>query len=106
MIVLCFLGVVARMSFVGDGIDWAGVWAGLIPKWRNLFEPSDTLKPLVDAIADPAARAYWSDIIVSQQRDIMLAAGATAVGINMTFLLPYNLLSSGWGKEFRGFVDF
>lgn len=91
---------------VGDGVDWGGVLSGLIPKWRHLFEPSDALKPLLDKIADPAASGYWSDLIVSQQRDVMLAAGAAAVGINMTFLLPYNLLSSGWTKEFRGLSMF
>jgi len=106
VIVLCFFGVVLRMSLVGDGVDWGAVWAGLIPKWRNLLEPSATLRPLLDAIADPAARAYWSHTIVSQQRDIMLGAGAAAVGINMTFLLPYNLLSSGWNKDFRGLTIF
>ena len=106
MVVLCFFGVVVRMSMVGDGIDWAGVWKGLVPKWRNLLQPSDTLMPLIDAIADPGARQYWTDRIVSQQRDIMLAAGAAAVGINMTFFLPYNLLSSGWNKDFRSFSIF
>lgn len=106
VIVLCFFGVVVRMAFVGDGIDWAGVWSGFIPKWRHLFEPSDKLKPMLDAITDPIARAYWSDAIVSQQRDIMIGAGAAAVGINMTFLLPYNLLTSGWNKDFRGLSMF
>ncbi len=105
-IVLCFFGVVIRLSMTGEGVDWSGLAAGLIPKWRNLFEPSDTLLPLLDAVADPAARQYWVDKIVSQQRDIMLAAGAAAVGINMTFLLPYNLLSSGWNKDFRGLSIF
>lgn len=106
MIVLCFFGVVVRMSMAGDGIDWGAVGSGLIPKWRNLFEPSNVLQPLVDAIADPGARQYWSNLIVSQQRDIVIAAGATAVGINMTFLLPYNLLSSGWNRDFRGLSIF
>lgn len=106
VIVLCFFGVVIRMSMVGDGVDWGGVFSGLIPKWRHLFEPSESLKPLLGAITDPAARQYWSENIVSQQRDVMLAAGAAAVGINMTFLLPYNLLSSGWTKEFRGLSIF
>jgi len=106
VIVLCFFGVVLRMASVGNGIDWGAIGSGLIPKWRHLFEPSDTLKPWLDAIADPAARVYWSDLIVNQQRDIMLAAGAAAVGINMTFMLPYNLLASGWTKEFRGLSIF
>ena len=34
----------------------------------------------------------------------MVAAAATAVGINMTFLLPYSLLKRGWDREFRGLV--
>lgn len=106
VIVLCFFGVVVRMGLTGDGIDWSAVWAGLVPRWRNLFEPSDKLQSLIDAIANPAARDYWTEVIVSQQRDIMLAAGAAAVGINMTFLLPYNLLSRGWDKDFRGLAVF
>ncbi len=106
VIVVCFVGVVFRMATVGDGIDWGAIGAGLIPKWRNLFEPSEMLRPLLDAIADPAARSYWTDDIVSTQRDIMLAGAAAAVGINMTFLLPYNLLTSGWNKDFRGLSIF
>ena len=106
IIVLCFFGVVVRMSMIGDGVNWGGVLNGLIPKWRNLYEPSDSLKALVDAIADPAAQKYWSDLIVSQQRDVMLSTFAAAVGINMTFMLPYNLLASGWTKEFRGLSIF
>ena len=33
---------------------------------------------------------------------IMVTAAATAVGINMTFLLPYSMLRKGWGREHRG----
>ena len=106
VIVLCFFGVVIRMSLVGDGIDWSGVRDGLIPKWRHLFEPSDKIKPLLAAISDLAAREYWSEKIISVQRDVMLGAVGAAVGINMTFLLPYNLLSSGWNKDFRGLSIF
>jgi hypothetical protein len=36
----------------------------------------------------------------------MVAAAATAVGINMTFLLPYSMLRKGWGKEHRGLASF
>jgi Mn2+/Fe2+ NRAMP family transporter len=106
VIVLCFLGVVVRMSMVGDGIDWGGVLSGFLPKLNHLYHPAETFLPLLDSIGDPAAIAYWSDHIVSQQRDVMLSAGAAAVGINMTFLLPYNLLSRGWNKDFRGMTIF
>ncbi|QEG37241.1 divalent metal cation transporter [Bythopirellula goksoeyrii] len=105
-IVLCFFGVVIRMSMVGDGVDWGAVFSGFIPKFNHLFHPSSTFDSLLNAISDPAARAYWSDSIVSQQRDVMLSAGAAAVGINMTFLLPYTLLGRGWDKDFRGLTIF
>ena len=106
VIVLCFFGVVIRMSMVGGGVEWGAVLAGFVPRFSQLFQPSSTFDSLLNAIADPAARAYWSDYIVSQQRDVMLSAGAAAVGINMTFLLPYNLLSRGWNKDFRGLTTF
>ncbi len=37
---------------------------------------------------------------------VLIAAFATAVGINMTFLFPYTLLARGWGREHRGFARF
>lgn len=106
LIVLCFIGVVVRMAFSGEGIDWAAVLSGFIPNLNHLFEPAETFGPLLDAIADPEARRYWADLIVSEQRDVMISAGAAAVGINMTFLLPYSLLSRGWDKPFRGMTIF
>ena len=36
----------------------------------------------------------------------MIGAAATAVGINMTFLMPYTLLNRGWDKTFRGLARF
>jgi hypothetical protein len=36
----------------------------------------------------------------------MISAASTAVGINMTFLLPYSMLRKGWDKEFRGLAIF
>ncbi len=49
---------------------------------------------------------FWSDKLVESQRSVMIAAAATAVGINMTFLLPYSMLSRGWDKPFRGLARF
>ncbi|MCA9409599.1 MAG: divalent metal cation transporter [Candidatus Omnitrophica bacterium] len=37
---------------------------------------------------------------------VVISAFATAVGINMTFLLPYSLLAKGWEKEHRGLAKF
>lgn len=106
VIVASFIGVVIRMAMVGEGIQWLEVLKGFIPNPRQLYEPADSFRALLDGIQDPAARSYWKDWIVSEQRDVMLSAGAAAVGINMTFLLPYVLLSRGWDKPFRGMTIF
>lgn len=106
VIVACFMGVVIRMAMVGEGIAWKSILMGLVPRLYHFYQPADTFRPLLDAIGNPAVVTYWSDLIVGEQRDVMLSAGAAAVGINMTFLLPYNLLSRGWDKDFRGLTIF
>ena len=106
VIVTCFIGVVIRMSLAGEGIDWGAALSGFIPDTRHFHQPAATFTPLLDQVQDGAGRRYWSDLIVSEQRDVMLSAGAAAVGINMTFLLPYSLLSRGWDKAFRGLTIF
>jgi hypothetical protein len=55
---------------------------------------------------NPQLQAYWTEQLVGQQRSVMIAAAATAVGINMTFLLPYSMLARGWDKPFRGLARF
>jgi hypothetical protein len=106
VIVLCFIGVVVRMSVADDGIDWSRVANGFVPNVRHLFEPAATFEPLLNQISDVAARAYWASLIVSEQRDVMISAGAAAVGINMTYMLPCLLLSRGWDRDFRGLTIF
>ena len=49
---------------------------------------------------------FWNERIVTQQRARMIGAAATAVGINMTFLMPYSLLHRGWDRTFRGLARF
>lgn len=102
-VVVCFFGVVVKMTLVG-ALDWGAILAGFIPDLRLMAEPSDTLKPIV-AETGPFAE-YWSSLIVSDQQKVMITAVATAVGINMTFLLPYSMLAKGWDKEFRGLAIF
>ena len=106
VIVACFIGVVVRISLSPEGIDWAGVGRGLIPDLRYFFHPAESFTPLLEKIQDENARQYWTNWIVSEQRDVMISAGATAVGINMTFLLPFSLLSRGWDKAYRGLCVF
>ena len=104
MIVLCFFGVVIKMSVEGV-LNWHRVLKGLVPDLRLLFRPAETFGPFIAAV-EPACRAFWTDIIVGQQRDVMISAASTAVGINMTFLLPYSMLRKGWGRQFRGLAIF
>lgn len=102
MIVLCFFGVVFALR---DSLDWGEIFAGFVPDPSRIFEPAATFKPYLDAVASDH-RQFWVDQIVASQRDILITAAATAVGINMTFLFPYSILKRGWTKEFRGLVAF
>ena len=104
MIVLSFLGVVIKLSIEGV-IEWGQILRGLIPRLRMLSNPADTVVPYIQAVA-PEFQDFWTRHIVTQQRYVMIAATAAAVGINMTFLLPYSMLRKGWDRDFRGLAIF
>ncbi len=104
-IVLCFIGVVIRLGTLEGGLDWGAVVAGFVPDFSLLFNPAPGFVKLLESVPE-GYRGFWEDRIVSQQRDVMISAAATAVGINMTFLLPYSLMRRGWTKEFRGLLRF
>jgi len=102
LIVLAFFGVVFALAGRGE-LAWGKVFAGFIPDFSLLSEPSRTIKPFV---ADSSNPGYWEKAVVDSQVARMIAAAATAVGINMTFLLPYSMLRKGWDKTFRGMATF
>ena len=103
-IVVCFFGVVIQLTAT-NSIEWSRVWEGFIPNFRVFSEPSeDFMKAL--ALISGAGAQFWSDMIVSQQRDVVISAAAMAVGINMTFLFPYSMLKKGWNKDFRELAIF
>jgi Mn2+/Fe2+ NRAMP family transporter len=104
MIVLCFLGVVVKLSIEG-AVSWGSILRGFIPDPRLFFKPAGTLMPYIGAVAENC-RQFWSNLIVSQQRDVLISATAAAVGINMTFLFPYSMLRKGWDRDFRGLAIF
>ena len=108
LIVICFLSVVIVLSFGDNPLDWSAVLKGFIPDFSKIANPADGFLPVLDQIGPvgDAARDYWSQLIVDQQRDVLISAAATAVGINMTFLFAYSLLRKGWTKEFRGLIKF
>ena len=108
IIVLCFMGVVIRLSFSTEPLDWDAIFRGLVPDFGQFWRPADTFGPFLDKIgpAGSAAREFWVAKIVAEQRDVMISAVATAVGINMTLMFPYTMLRKGWTKEFRGLAIF
>jgi Mn2+/Fe2+ NRAMP family transporter len=103
VVVISFFGVVAVMTFQG-GLNWGEVLSGFIPNLGYFNRPAASFDGVLAATG--AFQDYWSGLIVADQRDVMITAAATAVGINMTFLLPYSMLARGWGKEFRGLATF
>ncbi len=105
IIVVSFFGVVVKLSMTGEGLPWGDIFSGFIPNLAYLSEPSPEFRPLLEQVAS-AFRQFWTDYIVNNQRSVMIGAAATAVGINMTFLMPYAILSRGWDKDFRGMAIF
>ena len=102
LVVLSFFGVVVAMSWKGE-LDWAAIAKGFVPDISLLWRPVTGLSGFIDESSSPA---YWSTTILRAQRERMIAAAATAVGINMTFLLPYSMLRKGWDRAFRGLATF
>ena len=86
VVVLSFFGVVVVMA---KDLDWGSILTGFIPNPGLLFEPASKFTEIIAQSSNPD---YWREVILSSQRDRMVTAAATAVGINMTFLLPYSML--------------
>jgi Mn2+/Fe2+ NRAMP family transporter len=103
LIVIAFFLVVGVLTFSGS-LSWGDVFNGAIPRIADLHRPAlDYAGPI--AATGPYAEA-WTRIIVDSQRDIIITAFGTAVGINMTFLFPYSMLRRKWGQKHRGLAIF
>ncbi|MDF7807347.1 divalent metal cation transporter [Pontiellaceae bacterium B12219] len=105
MVVISFFGVVVKMATTGDGLPWGEIVSGFIPDLSLLSKPTASFDPALAAVSEHM-REFWTGLIIAQQRDVMIGAAATAVGINMTLLLPYSMLKRGWDKDFRGMAIF
>lgn len=103
LIVIAFFLVVGVLTFSGT-ISWADIFNGMIPRVSDLYNPAREYIAPIAATGEFAA--YWTKSIVSSQRDIIMTAFGTAVGINMTFLLPYSMLRRKWGRRERGLAIF
>lgn len=103
-IVISFFGVVIKLTMNGN-LPWNEIWAGFIPDFNLLFQPAPSFSDPIAQVGEKY-QEFWRGVIVSDQRDVMIGAAATAVGINMTFLLPYSMIRKGWDKDFRGLAIF
>jgi len=103
LVVISFFGVVVKMTI--DGLlDWPSIFSGFIPDLSLLTKPGPAFDGM---LADTGTYSeFWTNHIVKEQQKVMLTAAATAVGINMTFLLPYSMLQRGWDRDFRGLAIF
>ena len=97
-VVLCFVYAVYKLAGI---LDWKAIFSGYIP---NPFQWTSTAGELSALLADlpDELNEYWSEKIVGRQQGVLISSAAAAVGINMTFLLPYSMLARGWDRTFRG----
>ena len=103
LIVLAFVGVVVKMGASGK-LPWSEIAAGFIPDPSLFSEPSAKYDEALAATGEFSE--FWKSQIVTMQKDVMISAAATAVGINMTFFMPFVLLRRRWGREHRGLAKF
>ncbi len=96
IIVLSFIAVVISLA---GSLPWGEVISGYLPNFSLLGTPAEAYHPLIEKSSNPT---WWTSKILSIQKDVIFTAFGTAVGINMTFLLPYTLLKKKWGPRHRG----
>ena len=103
MVAAVVISFVAAVVFLANAnqIDWHGVLWGFFPDFTAWNRPVREIEQLVNGL-DGRFREFWESQIMERQRYVMISTTATAVGINMTFLLPYSMLARGWDKPFRG----
>jgi len=102
IVVICFVAVAYVLATDGQ-LNWAEIFQGFIPNFLQWNEASPEIQSMLTNL-DGEARAFYENKIIDKQQSIMIGVTATAVGLNMTFLLPYSLISRGWDKNFRGFA--
>ena len=103
LIVLAFFGVVIKMTIEG-ALPWGEIMSGFVPDLSLLTEPSEKYNDFLAATGEYSS--FWKDKIVGMQQSVMISAAATAVGINMTFFMPFVLLGRRWGRDHRGLAKF
>ncbi len=97
-VVLCFVYAVVKLA---GTLDWAAIFSGYIPNPFQWTTISSDLTSHLSELPDDL-KSYWNDKITGRQQGVLISSAAAAVGINMTFLLPYSMLARGWDRTFRG----
>ena len=105
IVVISFFGVVVVLTVKGK-LAWGAIFSGFFPDLTQWVNPAGAGAENISGFKDVAVAEFWSERVVGFQRTVMIGAAATAVGINMTFLLPYSMLARGWDKPFRGLAKF
>ncbi|HMS18711.1 MAG TPA: divalent metal cation transporter, partial [Planctomycetota bacterium] len=100
VIVVCFVGVVVSLR---QHLPWDAIGRGFVPSLELWLRPAEVYVPYLLGTGN---EAFWTAHILNEQRSVLIAAAATAVGINMTFLLPYSMLRKGWNRNYRSLVTF
>ncbi len=103
IVVVSFFGVVIALTGAKE-LDWGAVLRGLIPDPSLLTKPAATFAEPIAATGSFAD--FWRNMITETQFDVIITAFATAVGINMTFLLPYSMLRKRWRAAHRQMAIF
>lgn len=98
IIVLSFMAVVVSLTSSGQ-LPWGEIFGGYLPNFSLVNSPSGTFSNLIQ---ESSNSTWWEAKIIDSQKSVIFAAFGTAVGINMTFLLPYTLLKKKWGPKHRG----
>ena len=104
-IVLAFMGVVFKLATTAEDFSMGAVLVGFIPDFGMWFRPATVYNDFL-SVLEPQAKEYWTEVIINEQRTRLIGAASAAVGINMTFLLPFSMLNKGWGKDHRGLAIF
>lgn len=104
LVVLAFMVVVVKLASNDAGLPWTKILGGLVPDFSQFFNPIADYEIVLAQIADDAAREYWRAKLIDAQRLRIIGAASAAVGINMTFVLPFTLLRQNWGRAHRRFA--
>jgi Mn2+/Fe2+ NRAMP family transporter len=106
MIVVTFILVVGKLALSGSGLPLGRIFAGFVPDPGMIFAPSEAYQRVLETLTNDAARTFWSGEVLAKQRTVLVAAASAAVGINMTFMLPYSMRARGWTRSHRGLATF